>query len=143
MQNKGKQLLAELEEADVEEQDSKVLDWMCEQYLKVGKTTGNKKRTARHIRDFRIKSGIEKNNLIRLCLDFLSDEDNMDYRVYLELDDKDKKLLLLLQENSKRTNKQLANELNLSVTAVFERIKKLEKQKIINKYIFRHTKRIF
>ena len=53
----------------------------------------------------------------------------------MELDDKDKKLLLLLQENSKRTNKQLANELNLSVTAVFERIKKLEKQKIINKYV--------
>lgn len=84
LNDKGKQLLSELEEADVEEQDSKVLDWMCEQYLKVGKTTGNKKRTARHIRDFRIKSGIEKNNLIRLCLDFLSDEDNMEYNNVLE-----------------------------------------------------------
>jgi hypothetical protein len=80
----GKQLLAELEEAEVEEQDSKVLEWMCDEYLKQGKTIGNKKRTARHIRDFRIKSNVEKNNLIRLCLDFLSDEANMEYNNVLE-----------------------------------------------------------
>jgi len=35
----------------------------------------------------------------------------------------------------KKTTKQLAQELDLSVTAVFERIKKLEKQKIISKYV--------
>lgn len=51
------------------------------------------------------------------------------------LDPKDKKLLLLLQNDAKRTTKELALELNLSVTAVFERIKKLEKQKIIEKYV--------
>lgn len=51
------------------------------------------------------------------------------------MDEKDKKLLLLLQEDSKRTTKELANELNLSVTAVFERIKKLEKNKIIKNYV--------
>lgn len=51
------------------------------------------------------------------------------------LDQKDKKLLLLLQNDAKKTTKQLASELNLSVTAVFERIKKLEKQKIIEKYV--------
>ena len=43
-------------------------------------------------------------------------------------DDIDKKLLQLLQNDSKQTNKALANQLNLSVTAVFERIKKLENQ---------------
>lgn len=51
------------------------------------------------------------------------------------LDTKDKKLLILLQNDSKKTTKQLANELDLSVTAVFERIKKLEKQQIIKKYV--------
>ena len=51
------------------------------------------------------------------------------------LDTKDKKLLLLLQNDAKKTTKQLAHELDLSVTAVFERIKKLEKQQIIKKYV--------
>ncbi|QDP84508.1 Lrp/AsnC family transcriptional regulator [Chryseobacterium sp. SNU WT5] len=51
------------------------------------------------------------------------------------LDSKDRKLLLLLQDDSKKTTKQLAAELHLSVTAVFERIKKLEKQRIIEKYV--------
>jgi Lrp/AsnC family leucine-responsive transcriptional regulator len=47
----------------------------------------------------------------------------------------DKKLMQLLQEDSKQTNKALSNQLNLSVTAVYERIKKLENQGIINKYV--------
>lgn len=50
-------------------------------------------------------------------------------------DDIDKKLLQLLQNDSKQTNKALANQLNLSVTAVFERIKKLENQGVISKYV--------
>ncbi len=53
----------------------------------------------------------------------------------MNLDDKDKKLLFLLQQDSKKTTKELANQLDLSVTAVFERIKKLEKQKVISKYV--------
>ncbi len=51
------------------------------------------------------------------------------------LDEKDKKLLIILQNDSKKTTKQLASELDLSVTAVFERIKKLEKKQIIKKYV--------
>ncbi|QBO57231.1 Lrp/AsnC family transcriptional regulator [Chryseobacterium salivictor] len=51
------------------------------------------------------------------------------------LDTKDKKLLILLQNDAKKTTKQLANELDLSVTAVFERIKKLEKHQVIRKYV--------
>ncbi|WP_452231723.1 Lrp/AsnC family transcriptional regulator [Lacinutrix sp. MEBiC02595] len=47
----------------------------------------------------------------------------------------DKKLIQLLQEDSKQTNKALSNKLNLSVTAVYERIKKLENQGVINKYV--------
>lgn len=51
------------------------------------------------------------------------------------LDAKDKKLLILLQNDAKKTTKQLAGELDLSVTAVFERIKKLEKHQVIRKYV--------
>ncbi len=47
----------------------------------------------------------------------------------------DKKLLTLLQQDSKVTNKELSNKLNLSVTAVYERIKKLEKEGVISKYV--------
>lgn len=50
-------------------------------------------------------------------------------------DDTDKQLLFYLQEDSKQTNKELSNKLNLSVTAVYERIKKLEKNGCINKYV--------
>ena len=50
-------------------------------------------------------------------------------------DTTDKKLLEYLQDDSKQTNKELSNKLNLSVTAVYERIKKLEKEGFINKYV--------
>ncbi len=50
-------------------------------------------------------------------------------------DDIDKKLLFYLQEDSKQTNKELSNKLNLSVTAVYERIKKLEKSGVIENYV--------
>lgn len=52
----------------------------------------------------------------------------------MKLDHKDKKLLNLLQEDSKQTTKRLSLKLSLSVTAVYERIKKLEKEKIIKQY---------
>lgn len=53
----------------------------------------------------------------------------------MKLDIIDKKLLNLLQINSKQTTKQLSLQLNLSVTAVYERIKKLEKEAIVAKYV--------
>lgn len=53
----------------------------------------------------------------------------------MELDKTDKKLLYFLQEDSKQTTKELANKLDLSVTAVYERIKKLEKQGVISRYV--------
>lgn len=51
------------------------------------------------------------------------------------LDAIDKQLLSFLQQDSKQTNKELSNKLNLSVTAVYERIKKLDKEGVINKYV--------
>lgn len=53
----------------------------------------------------------------------------------MDFDEKDIKLLNLLQEDGKQTNKELSNKLNLSVTAVYERIKKLEAQGTIAKYV--------
>jgi len=50
-------------------------------------------------------------------------------------DDTDKKLLELLQMDSKQTNKELSIKLNLSVTAVYERIKKLEREGVIDRYV--------
>ena len=47
----------------------------------------------------------------------------------------DLKLMQLLQEDSKQTNKELSNKLNLSVTAVYERVKKLENKGVIKKYV--------
>lgn len=51
------------------------------------------------------------------------------------LDITDKKLINLLQQDSKQTTKQLSLQLNLSITAVYERIKKLENQKVIERYV--------
>lgn len=53
----------------------------------------------------------------------------------MPLDAIDKQLLAHLQQDSKRTNKELSLKLNLSVTAVFERIKKLERHGVIRRYV--------
>ena len=53
----------------------------------------------------------------------------------MKLDALDLSILKLLQKNSKLTNKALSTHLSLSVTAVYERIKKLEKIGIIKGYV--------
>ena len=53
----------------------------------------------------------------------------------MTFDDSDKKILKYLQEDSKQTTKELAYKLGLSVTAVYERIKKLENSGVISKYV--------
>ncbi|CAL2087062.1 Lrp/AsnC family transcriptional regulator [Tenacibaculum dicentrarchi] len=53
----------------------------------------------------------------------------------MKLDTIDKKLLVLLQKDSKQTTKQLSLHLGLSVTAVYERIKKLEREGVITQYV--------
>lgn len=50
-------------------------------------------------------------------------------------DETDKKLLLFLQEDSKQTTKELSYKLGLSVTAIYERVRKLENTGIISKYV--------
>jgi len=50
------------------------------------------------------------------------------------IDDTDKSILRLLQNNSKLTIKEMANKLNLTPTPIFERIKRLEKENYITSY---------
>ena len=52
-----------------------------------------------------------------------------------DLDNIDIQILKLLQNNSNLTTKDLANKVNLSTTPVFERIKRLEKNGYIKKYV--------
>ncbi len=53
----------------------------------------------------------------------------------MKFDHTDRQLLTLLQSDSKKTTKEYANELGLSTTAVYERIKRLEKNGVISKYV--------
>ncbi|MGB0933447.1 MAG: Lrp/AsnC family transcriptional regulator [Lishizhenia sp.] len=50
------------------------------------------------------------------------------------MDSTDKRIVTILQENAKLTIKEIAVQLNLTPTPVFERIKKLEKEGIISGY---------
>ncbi|MBK1895720.1 Lrp/AsnC family transcriptional regulator [Chryseobacterium paridis] len=53
----------------------------------------------------------------------------------MSFDEIDKKLLSFLQEDSKQTTKELSYKLGLSVTAVYERIRKLENTGVISRYV--------
>lgn len=55
--------------------------------------------------------------------------------IRMKPDATDRKLIALLQQDSRKTTKALSLELQLSVTAVHERIKKLEREGIIRKYV--------
>ncbi|EAQ38566.1 Lrp/AsnC family transcriptional regulator [Dokdonia sp. MED134] len=52
----------------------------------------------------------------------------------MRLDATDQQLLILLQEDSNQTVKALAEKLGKSTTPIFERIKKLEKEGLIDGY---------
>ena len=60
----------------------------------------------------------------------------------MKLDDKDMDILRLLKKNAKSTTQQISRELNIPITTVHNRIKKLEAEGIISKYtiILNHKK---
>lgn len=62
-------------------------------------------------------------------------EDFLEKKSTIKLDDIDLRILKLLQSRSNLTTKELALKVNLSVTPVFERVKKLEKNGFIKGYI--------
>ena len=51
------------------------------------------------------------------------------------LDSVDLQILRLMQDNARLTTKELAAKVHLSTTPVFERLKRLEKEGFIKKYI--------
>ncbi|SDS30545.1 DNA-binding transcriptional regulator, Lrp family [Polaribacter sp. KT25b] len=53
----------------------------------------------------------------------------------IKIDETDLKILRILQKDAKKTTKEIAEILNLTSSPVYERIKRLEKQKIIKKYV--------
>jgi len=52
----------------------------------------------------------------------------------VKLDETDKKILGILQEDGRITTKVLANRIHLSNTPVYERVKKMERSGVIKKY---------
>ena len=57
---------------------------------------------------------------------------------YSIMDKKDEKILELLRENSKLTTQQISKKTLIPITTVHNRIKKLEKERIITKYTIQH-----
>lgn len=53
----------------------------------------------------------------------------------MNLDETDKKILRLLQGNAHLTLKDIANQINLSLTPVHDRVKRLEKEGVIDRYV--------
>ncbi|CAL2078597.1 AsnC family transcriptional regulator [Tenacibaculum sp. 190524A02b] len=51
------------------------------------------------------------------------------------IDEVDLKILRILQKNSKTTNKEIANKLNLTPSPIHERIKRLENKGYIKKHV--------
>lgn len=56
-------------------------------------------------------------------------------KVELKLDKTDKAILNFIQNDSRLTIKEMASKLNLSTTPIFERLKRLEKNGVIQKYV--------
>ena len=52
-----------------------------------------------------------------------------------KFDHVDAEILKLVQEDSRMTIKEIAYQLNLSTTPIFERLKRLEKGKVIQRYV--------
>jgi len=53
----------------------------------------------------------------------------------IKIDVTDREILKLLQENARLTIKEIAKKLNLSTTPIFDRMKKLENNGIIDRYV--------
>ncbi|QTY27399.1 Lrp/AsnC family transcriptional regulator [Flavobacterium sp. CS20] len=52
-----------------------------------------------------------------------------------KIDERDKQILMLLQTDANQTTKQIVAKIKLSQTAVYERIKRLEREKLITNYV--------
>lgn len=80
----GRELLENINTAEVVEDDIKLRDWLVQIYGKEDKIIGNKKRIAQGIAQFRVQSSITKNCLAFLLKTFIGDEKNFQYSQKLE-----------------------------------------------------------
>lgn len=53
----------------------------------------------------------------------------------LKIDEVDREIIKFLQEDAKLTTKELAGRLNLSPTPVYERVKRLENEGVVKRYV--------
>lgn len=60
-----------------------------------------------------------------------------------KIDETDLTILRILQEDSKKTAKEIAAQLNLTASPVYDRIKRLEKLGYIKKYVVLLDKKLF
>lgn len=80
----GMSILSDIETPLVTPDDVRLFEWLCEVYRIEDKLIGNKKKTKLYIAEFRVNSGIEKNELANLLRIYLEDEENMKYNLKLE-----------------------------------------------------------
>ncbi len=59
---------------------------------------------------------------------------NPDFMMSFIIDEKDKRIIQILKENSNYTTRQIAKKINLPITTIHNRIKKLKREKIIKKF---------
>jgi hypothetical protein len=79
LSKKGKELLNDLQIPNVIEDDLIVWDWLEKKYKSLGKEVGNRKKGKLWLACFRVHSGFQKNDLVKLCVDFVKDDKNMEY----------------------------------------------------------------
>lgn len=84
LSKKGNSFLDTLEVAEVNDDDIKILNWLINLYNSEDKLIGNKKRILSGIANFRLHTGIEKNNLALLLKVFSKDEESFQYSKKLE-----------------------------------------------------------
>lgn len=81
---KGDEFLDDMTTAEVLEEDLILYEWLKGIYLKQGKEIGNMKKGKRLLAQFRAESGISKNNLAKLCTEFMKDPEEMKWSFRLE-----------------------------------------------------------
>ena len=80
----GSKLLENINTPEVSAYDIKLFDWAEALYKKMGKKSGNKKKTKRMIAQFQAESGIVGNEFAILLRAFFCDNNNMEYNHVLE-----------------------------------------------------------
>lgn len=76
LSDKGKKILKDIstDSKDWTEDEEVLYDWLSKYYEERGKQVGNPNRVKKLLRWFSVETGIYKNNLIKLIVDFLKDE---------------------------------------------------------------------